>query len=132
MNMTIGEKIRFFRESQGLTRLQLQELSGVKEITIKQYELGNRNPKREYVHKIAKALGVQYTDLDEEMKEVFDRWDSQTDTASLSKEVQVWESITEQFGEDTATFFQDFLSLNPEGQQKASEYMEFLMQKYKK
>ena len=128
--MTIGEKIRFHRESQGLTRLQLQELSGVKEITIKQYELGNRNPKKEYVYKIAKALGIQYTDLDEEMEEQVARWNSQLDVQSIATESKMFDGLPN-YDQDDIETFKDFLTLNPEGKQKVSGYIQDLLPTYK-
>ena len=128
--MTIGQNIKTIRNQKGISQKKLADASGVGIATIQRIEYGQFTPKRDTIHKIAKALNVNDTELDDSLKEMIDRWDSQ-DTVRLSKKVQVWESITELFDKDTATFFQDFLSLNPEGQQKASEYMEFLMQKYK-
>lgn len=51
--MTIGEKIRKLRNHTGLTQRTLGELSGTSETTIKQYELGKRQPRIEQLKKIA-------------------------------------------------------------------------------
>lgn len=54
--MTIGEKIRKLRIHTGLTQRALGELSGTSETTIKQYELGKRQPRIEQLKKIAKVF----------------------------------------------------------------------------
>ena len=54
--MTIGEKIRKLRNHTGLTQRALGELSGTSETTIKQYELGKRQPRIEQLKKIAKEF----------------------------------------------------------------------------
>ena len=56
--MAIGETIREYRKKRNLTQKQLGELSGTSESTIKQYELGKRQPRIEQLKKIAEALGV--------------------------------------------------------------------------
>lgn len=56
--MTTGEKIRAARKRQGMTQKQLGERSGIAEPTIRKYELGKLNPKRETLAKISRALGV--------------------------------------------------------------------------
>lgn len=54
--MTIGEKIRKLRNHVGLTQRTLGELSGTSETTIKQYELGKRQPRIEQLKKVAKVF----------------------------------------------------------------------------
>lgn len=54
--MTISEKIRELRKYAGLTQRTLGELSGTSETTIKQYELGKRQPRIEQLKKIAKVF----------------------------------------------------------------------------
>ena len=131
MNMAVGQNIRTFRTKQGLTQAKLSELTGIAEVTIRKYESGKIVPKSQNLNRLAKGLGVSASDLDEGLSEMLQQWDSQIDTASLSKEVHVWESIEEQFGENAKDFLNDFLSLDSEGQQKASEYIDLLMLKYK-
>jgi len=63
MKMTIGENIRYVRQSKGMTQKQLGKLAGIAEPTIRRYELGKLNPKRETIQKIANALGVNMLDL---------------------------------------------------------------------
>lgn len=55
--MTVGEKIRKYREFSKLTQQELADLSEINVATIKKYELGQRNPKPDQLEKIAKGLG---------------------------------------------------------------------------
>lgn len=125
--MTVAENIKAIRKQKGLTQTKLAELTGLSVRSIQDFEYGKITPKLETLLNLSKHLHVSPKDINPEVK-----WDDYIDTGSLSKEVSVWESITETFGEEPASFFNDFLSLNPEGQQKASEYMEFLMQKHRR
>ena len=52
----VGKKIRAYREFRGYSQIQLAELSGINEGTIRKYELGIRNPKPDQLEKIATAL----------------------------------------------------------------------------
>jgi len=61
--MTTAEKIRAARKNAGLTQKQLGDLCGIAEPTIRKYELGKLNPKKETLEKIAKPLNVFYLDL---------------------------------------------------------------------
>lgn len=61
--MTTGERIRNARQTKNKTQKQLGELAGIAEPTIRRYELGKLNPKKETLEKIAKALGVHWLDL---------------------------------------------------------------------
>ena len=62
MIMAIGERIRFFRNSQGMTMKYLGTLVGFPErsadIRMAQYESGTRTPKEELTDELAKALDV--------------------------------------------------------------------------
>lgn len=55
--MTIGEKIRLYREIRGMTQVQLANMTEINVGTIRKYELGIRNPKPEQLIKIAGGLG---------------------------------------------------------------------------
>lgn len=61
--MTIGDKIRHYRNKMGLTQKKLGELSGTSERTIQQYEGGKRQPRLEQLKKIATALNTPIVDL---------------------------------------------------------------------
>ncbi len=65
--MTVGEKIKTFRNIRGISQNTLGELAGIDGTTIRKYELGSRNPKPDQLLKIANALGVSiniFTDFD--------------------------------------------------------------------
>lgn len=61
--MTTGELIREHRKRMGLTQKRLGELSGTSESTIKQYELGKRQPRIEQLKKIANVFNVPIWEL---------------------------------------------------------------------
>lgn len=62
----VGEKIKFYRKSHGLTLKELGELSGFYnrgDVRIAQYENGSRIPKYDTLKRIADALGVSVDEL---------------------------------------------------------------------
>lgn len=129
--MTIGQNIKSIRINQGISQKSLAEKSGVGLASIQRIEYGQLNPKRETLHKIAKALHVKDVDLDDHLKEMIQNWNNTIDTKSLSKEVQVWDDLPV-YDEDDIEIFRQMLSLNPDGKQKVSEYINDLIPKYKK
>ena len=54
--MIVKDKLREKRIEKWYTQKKLSELCGIAESTIRQYELGMRNPKLETIEKIAVAL----------------------------------------------------------------------------
>ena len=129
--MTIGQNIKSIRIKQGISQKSLAEKSGVGLASIQRIEYGQLNPKRETLHKIATALHVNDVYLDDHLKEMFQSWDDRIDTESLSKEVQVWDTLPD-YDEDDIEIFRQLLSLNPDGKQNVSEYIQDLIPKYKK
>lgn len=63
--MTVGEKIRKFRNEQGLTQKQLAESSGISPVTVQQYETGKRIPKHDNLQKIANSLSINILCFDD-------------------------------------------------------------------
>ena len=61
--MSVGEKIRTARKKAGLTQEELARAAGVATITIRQYELGKRQPRLEQLELIANALKVPISKL---------------------------------------------------------------------
>lgn len=61
--MTVAENIKKIRKEKGLTQKQLGEKCKMSESTLRQYELGFRNPKLQTLAKIAAALDVSANDL---------------------------------------------------------------------
>ena len=56
--MNTGELIKEFRKKIGITQKELGQLVGMTYQQIAQYERGTRNPKKETIEKIAKALKI--------------------------------------------------------------------------
>lgn len=61
--MTVGEKIKFYREARKMTVAQLSEKAELAIDNIRKYESGARNPKLDALSKIANALGVNLNTL---------------------------------------------------------------------
>jgi transcriptional regulator with XRE-family HTH domain len=59
--MTIGEKIKSFRNIRRISQKTLAELSGVSEGAIRKYEAGTGNPKSAQLKKLAQALELDDT-----------------------------------------------------------------------
>ena len=58
-----GNRLKQLRKSKGLNQTQLAEILGVHEITVRRWELGQREPRLEDIKALAKALGVSEADL---------------------------------------------------------------------
>lgn len=56
--MTIGQKIKKYREAKNLTQKQVALRAGMSEPAIRNYELGNRTPSAKQIEKIALSLDV--------------------------------------------------------------------------
>lgn len=128
--MTVGQNIKTIRTEKNISQKKLADASGVGLATIQRIEYGQLNPKKETLHKIAKALGVHDADLDDSLKEMLQKWDTQNDVDDLAEQVDIIESLSGYNAEDLETFRQ-FLSLNPDGKQKVLEYIKDLTPKYK-
>ena len=129
--MTIGQRIKTIRKEKGISQAKLAEDSGIGIASVQRIEYGQFQPKKETVHKIAKALGVSDTDLDDSLKEMLDRWNEQNDVQSLEQEARLFDRLPP-FTEDDIEAFHQFLLLSPDEKEKASEYIDFLMQKQEK
>lgn len=60
VDVTLGEKIRFYRQQAGLTQKGLADLCEVSESAIRNYELGNRVPDFLTLKNISEQLRVSY------------------------------------------------------------------------
>lgn len=68
--MSIGQNIKRLRKRKGLSQKQLANEVGLSEITIRRYERAINNPTTEVVEKIARVLGVSFSELvKEEIKD---------------------------------------------------------------
>ncbi|MFT9077900.1 helix-turn-helix domain-containing protein, partial [Ethanoligenens sp.] len=56
--MTIGEKIRYFREQRGITQGRLAEVTGIHPVSIRKYETNKMQPQPPQIERIAAALCV--------------------------------------------------------------------------
>ena len=56
--MTVGEQIKFYRTESNMTQKKLSKLTGIAEITIRQYEAGKYQPKIGNLQKIADILNI--------------------------------------------------------------------------
>ena len=61
--MDLGSNIQKYRKQAGLTQKELAKILNVAVGTIQQYELGKRQPRLEFIEKIADALGVDAWNL---------------------------------------------------------------------
>ena len=127
INVTVGDNIRTIRKEKGFTQKQLAEQTGLSVRSVQDFEYNKIVPKLETLLKIASVLQVSPRKINPSVQ-----WDDYIDTEELSEESKLWEAIIKRYGEEPASTINDFLSLTDEGQQKASEYIDYLMQKYKK
>ena len=127
--MTIGEAIRTIRKRKGITQKKLAELTGIAEITIRQYEADRYSPKSKQVERLAKALGVSPSEI-----AGVEYWDETLNVQQIASEAATLDSVSASFGEDTVQVLSNFLSLNDKGKQKAAEYIADLTEqpKYQK
>lgn len=62
---TLGDKVRAHRESRGITLRELGRLAGVSPSFVCDLEAGRRHPGPANLKKIAKVLGLTYTELED-------------------------------------------------------------------
>ena len=62
--MTIGEKIRYFRQRRGITQSQLAQLANIHPVSIRKYETNKMQPQSAQIERIADALWVNPSALD--------------------------------------------------------------------
>ena len=128
IKLEIGETIKELRKSANLTQKELAKLSGIAEITIRKYENNDRNPKKEQIEKIAKALNVTPFEI-----AGFDYWDDSHDLIKLSNESMLLDYIEKHYGSDLVELLRNYNLLNDIGKQKATDYISDLseQEKYK-
>ncbi len=68
---TLGERIRGFRESAGLTQAALTQAANIGRVTLVRLEKGEQSPRFKTLDAIAKALGRHTTDLLVEPESLF-------------------------------------------------------------
>ena len=126
--MTMGERIKYLRESVGMTQDELGEKIGVQKSAIVKYEKGKvENIKRSSIKTMADIFGVSPCYLmgfDEDQDKV----------KTISKQVTLLQAIQDQWGKDSVKILELFTGLNSDGQKKALASLEDLSEllKYRK
>jgi transcriptional regulator with XRE-family HTH domain len=106
MENNTGSLIREYRKMKGWSQKRLSQESGVNESSIKQYELGTRNPKPETLQKIAEALEIDFASLNSSPKEkviVKPADDTPVNESFYINDALVTKIITEQLDVDALT-----------------------------
>lgn len=146
MNTEIGNNIRKYRKANGMTQKDLGVLSGLAEITIRQYESGKYVPKNDKLLKIAKALGVAPFDLapdryptditsgeHPELTDFYRRWykavSNDGENIAISRHSNGTYKIECDNADQTAyDLTQAYIKLNTDGKNKVKTYAEDLCQ----
>lgn len=68
--MNIGKKIKDYRKKAGLTQKELAEKINRKEITIRKYESGEREPRISIIEDICEALNIPIDEFGEELFQI--------------------------------------------------------------
>ena len=122
--MTIGERIKQARKAKGLTQKQLGDLSNTSEGTVRQYEIGKRQPRLEQLQAIAAALGVPTVDL-------LGPYDGPPLPGLVDgdkmEEVEPFHYSPSQARANAA-----MNQMNPEGQGKVADYAEDILPRYRR
>lgn len=96
--MDIGDIIKKLRKEKGLTQKKLAELTGIAEITIRQYEAKKYVPKTQQLKKLCKALDVDP--------------DSMLFANSIDFSKAIAEDEMEKWNNETLDFFASWLVAN--------------------
>lgn len=123
--MTFGERLKTIRKEKGFTQKSLGLACGLEESsaesTIRKYEIGSRKPRDKALQKICEVLEIPTYEL-------------LIDVEQLRKDAKFYDNLPEDCRPEDMSTINDFLSLNDEGKDKVSEYIDDLIQsaKYKK
>lgn len=128
MPVSMGERIKYLRESHGMTQEELGEKIGVQKSAIRKYEKGSvENIKRSSIKIMADLFGVPPSYLM--------AWDEDEEKIkSISEEVRLIEKVERQYGKNTVELLAAFVQLNEDGQKKAVSQLQDLLDvpKYRK
>lgn len=132
--MSIGENVKTIRKQKKIFQNELASKVGLSVRGLQDIEYGKTKPRLETILKIASALEVSPNDIDPDIDFKVDRWDTkkEIDYHDLSNLANMYQLLEELYGKTITSVINQFLLLNPEGQKKASEYIDLLMQKYAK
>lgn len=120
--MTLAEKIKALRHENKLTQKKLSELTGIAEITIRQYEAGKYNPKISNLEKLANVFHVPLSELIE-LSEDSDIYNlvTQIPSAEIVEKDEKKQIFLMNIHE-----LQPFFSLNSRGRKRVIAYMKDL------
>lgn len=90
--MNLNEKIKYYRKDLNLTQQELADLAGISLRALSNYEKGVRTPPLEILIRIAKALNIEVTTLDPNIK-IWDIFDNTMDIEKLKKDVKDIEEL---------------------------------------
>ena len=128
MSSNMGERIKYLRESHGMTQDELGEKIGVQKSAIRKYEKGSvENIKRSSIKIMADLFNVSPCYLM--------AWDEdELRNNNLSEEVKLIERIQLQYGKPAVELLSDFVQLNDNRQKKAIAQVQDLLDvpKYRK
>ena len=126
--MTMGEKIRYLRESLDMSQEDLGLLLGVQKSAVAKYENGKvENIKRSTIKKMAEVFNVSACYL-----MGFDEDEEKVET--LSRQVTLLQAVQDQWGKEAVKALSILNELNEEGVKKAISSLEDLSEipKYRK
>jgi len=108
--MPTGSRIKEIRKQKGLTQKQLGDLCGMADSAIRRYENGNANPKIETLKKIAAALEVPVSLLDDTLSFMEDM------ETTKSRKILAYTVINELYNRRKQDLLNAFEKLNSKGQ----------------
>lgn len=108
--MPTGSRIKEIRKQKGLTQKQLGEKCGMYESQIRKYENGKANPKIETLKKIAAALEVPVSLLDDTLSFMEDM------ETTKSRKILAYTVINELYNRRKQDLLNAFEKLNSKGQ----------------
>lgn len=146
--MTIGEKIKTLRKERGWTQKALALISGIAEITIRNYEAGKYKPKLDKLEMLSKAFSITVTELlinvegydfqDYDIRLTFDMFAKSEHSEAASKMLQQLRENEKQGYTYVYVSFKDkaaldhFRPLSQENKEKALDYMDYLKERQDK
>lgn len=120
--MSVSKQIKFFRTESHLTQKKLSELTGIAEITIRQYEAGKYNPKIGNLQKMADVFNVPLKALLE-----MEQGDKQLNVLSKIPSSTVHENNGQlEFDLSSIDELYTYFTLNRKGKKKVLSYIEDL------
>ena len=138
--MTIGEKIKLLREEREWSQEYLSQLLGYKSrSTINKIEMNINELTQSKIVAFANVFGIQSHELLSDdplnMEDIRTRWEERYNRKGcLAAEAKLFDSLQTQYGKQAVALFTAFTQLNTDGQQKAVENVQDLLDvpKYRK